>query len=139
QVDTPQNAYTTPQTPFVAGFLGAANIVDASIDRAAAQIILQDAIFPFPAECGSALHGDLTVAVKPENIILSRSAEGGAVEGEVQSVEYQGFLVSLRISVATLMLRSVALASAFPSIPAAGDRVFLTIDWPRCSFFDKRQ
>ena len=79
QIGTPEAIYEHPATAFVAGFVGASNIVDA----ASAERLVGRAQ-PF--------------ALRPERIRLGDGAADHAVEGTVASVQYHG--ASTRIEVA---------------------------------------
>ena len=80
QIGTPEEIYERPATAFVAGFVGASNIVDA---EAAERLIGQRRAF----------------SLRPERIRIGAAADGGhAVAGTVASVQYHG--ASTRIEVA---------------------------------------
>ena len=80
QIGTPEEIYERPATAFVAGFVGASNIIDA---EAAERLIGQRRAF----------------SLRPERIRIGAAADGGhAVAGTVASVQYHG--ASTRIEVA---------------------------------------
>jgi putative spermidine/putrescine transport system ATP-binding protein len=80
QVGTPEEIYERPATAFVAGFVGASNIVDAA---AAERLIGQRRAF----------------SLRPERIRIGPAPDGGhGVAGTVASVQYHG--ASTRIEVA---------------------------------------
>jgi putative spermidine/putrescine transport system ATP-binding protein len=80
QIGTPEEIYERPATAFVAGFVGASNIIDA---EAAERLIGQRRAF----------------SLRPERIRIGPAGDGGhAVGGTVASVQYHG--ASTRIEVA---------------------------------------
>ena len=80
QIGTPEEIYERPATAFVAGFVGASNIIDA---EAALRLIGQRRAF----------------SLRPERIQIGAAADGGhGATGTVASVQYHG--ASTRIEVA---------------------------------------
>lgn len=65
QLDRPSNIYATPQTLFVADFIGAMNLLNATVDGAILRIGAGD----LPAPRGLT-NGSATVAVRPEDVAL---------------------------------------------------------------------
>lgn len=88
QVDTPAGLYNRPKTPFVASFLGRANlwpgrVVAADGDRALVEVAGQR----IPAERGEAREGDeVLLFFRPEWIRIGE----GPLTAEVESAEYLG-------------------------------------------------
>ena len=78
QIGTPQEVYARPRTRFVADFVGTSNLLDA----AAAGALGPDVAGPRP-EAGA----DCLLALRPEDITLSRAADG---EAEVTRVTFLG-------------------------------------------------
>lgn len=113
QVDTPRALYLRPRTPFVARFVGTANVFD---DAMAATL------------CG--MSGDW--ALRPEHIRLN---EGGDVQvkGRVQAVQYQGAATryELLLESGDRLLVSRGNFASGPDIdgPAVGHEVLAS--WPR--------
>lgn len=73
QVDSPRGLYNRPRTPFVAGFVGTANVVEGALARQ-----LTGSERPF--------------SIRPEHIRFTRTAEGQqvCVEGRLVDVQYHG-------------------------------------------------
>jgi len=99
QVGTPQDLYYRPQTPFVAGFVGANNrIVGRATERSGAitEITTADGWAMRALQQGDGAVGDLIeLFVRPEIATLARSAADlppgqPAHSGEVQSVLFDG-------------------------------------------------
>lgn len=63
QIDSPQRIYQSPSTPFVAGFVGSANVLEGRV--ATNHFVVGDVHFPFVANDGEA-----TIAVRAEDLVL---------------------------------------------------------------------
>jgi spermidine/putrescine transport system ATP-binding protein len=79
QIGAPEDVYESPATPFVAGFLGASNLLPGrieSVDGAVAKVKLPEgAIVTLPSDRLPAQSGEVHVGVRPEKVDI-RSAEG---------------------------------------------------------------
>ena len=84
QVDTPEGLYESPQSPFVARFLGDSNLFTGTIERAEAAVTLRDgdAAWAVPAAVvdglGLTAGDEATIVVRPERMVLIPAAGGGA-------------------------------------------------------------
>jgi spermidine/putrescine transport system ATP-binding protein len=99
QLGTPQDLYYRPQTPFVAGFVGANNRIvgrTTRADGALAEVATADGWVVRALKSGAIAAGDaVEVFVRPEVAMLARSAaelppEHPLHAGEVQSVLFDG-------------------------------------------------
>ena len=99
QLGTPQDLYYRPQTPFVAGFVGANNRIagrTVNADGAIAEIATPDGWIVRALKSGAIAQGDaVEVFVRPEVAILARSAaqlppDQPRHSGKVQSVLFDG-------------------------------------------------
>jgi putative spermidine/putrescine transport system ATP-binding protein len=115
QVDSPRGLYNRPRTPFVAGFVGTANVVEGALARQ-----LTGSERPF--------------SLRPEHIRLTRSAEAQHVcmEGRLVDVQYHGassrYVVQVEGGrVLTVLVPSTG--SEQQGLPQPGEAVWLA--WPR--------
>ncbi|MFP2906924.1 ABC transporter ATP-binding protein [Pyxidicoccus sp. 3LFB2] len=69
QVDTPERLYREPATPFVAGFVGGANVLVGRVRGGDFHTAQGDVRFPLPAGL-TASDGDYTLVVRPEDLEL---------------------------------------------------------------------
>ncbi|MFI5495072.1 ABC transporter ATP-binding protein [Actinoplanes sp. NPDC051859] len=136
QLGTPREIYERPATRFVAGFIGAANLLDGAADSVADGIAVlaygpgERVLVPVP---DSVRPGDaLEVSVRPEKIGLSRDEPAGAgnstLTGVVADVVYHGTATSYTVKTGTgadLVVFGQNTASA-ADLAGPGDRVFLT-------------
>jgi spermidine/putrescine transport system ATP-binding protein len=99
QVGTPQELYYRPQTPFVAGFVGANNRLAgraARVDGSAVEIALAGGLAVHATASGTIDAGDAVAAyVRPEAIALARAADelpaaAQRLSGRVESLLFDG-------------------------------------------------
>jgi len=107
QVDAPRDLYLRPRTPFVAGFVGTANVFDA---RQASTLCAMQGIF----------------SLRPEHIRLNAPGEV-EVHGIVQAVQYQGAATRFELALSngtTLFVSQANLSDAhLPPSLAPGQQV----------------
>jgi ABC-type Fe3+/spermidine/putrescine transport system ATPase subunit len=124
QEGTPGEIYARPATAFASGFLGAANILPATIEAGAEGVaaILADGqrIALAPDEKA---RGAVRLMLRQEDITVS--AAGGAVGARVRTRIYLG---ARNRYVLTLAGQSVRVLTANDQVFAAGDTVSLAID-----------
>lgn len=82
QVGTPQEIYEEPANEFVAGFVGTANLLDATMENGR----LSFGFLDVDASNLPVTRGDVTVIVRPDDIDVGR----GPVEVEIVDIYYQG-------------------------------------------------
>jgi spermidine/putrescine transport system ATP-binding protein len=111
QCGVPRALYETPETAFVANFLGASNLVPVAVGHAhgdGTQLGLGS--FSLRAETCSLSQGDDAVAmIRPENIRLEAHGSTGEnrLPGMVEEVVYLGFHQEVRVRLATGTLLKV--------------------------------
>jgi len=94
QIGTPQEVYETPQTAFVADFLGKANMLAGTVSVAAGNSATVDLAIgqtvkvatPRPLGVGSAV----TVVVRPQKLSVGPAATTNRLSGRVVSTSYLG-------------------------------------------------
>jgi ABC-type Fe3+/spermidine/putrescine transport system ATPase subunit len=108
QVGTPLEIYERPTTRFVAGFIGDANLLEATAEAIEAEEVV--------ARVGAArvrarrqgweeLGASLTVCVRPERVRLGPAA-GHGLAGRVEDRAFSGSLVKYRLGVAGLRVHA---------------------------------
>ncbi len=136
QVGTPAEIYERPASRFVAGFMGAANILPGTVRTAGPDAVLDldgigpaQAAGPAPAAAGSALH----VALRPERL---RIAPGGAqgvntAPGTVTDSAYRGGTMDHHVRLqggATLLVSQPLADGVGAGLLAPGSAV--AVSWP---------
>ena len=132
QIGTPEDLYQRPASSFVANFVGTINFLPGIVETVsgtACRVALTNGIVveaSTHSECRSATR--VTIAVRPENVILGPDhpeAGGERLAGTVEQRRFLGNVVhySLRISSGELLLIEQSSSSAALKI---GDKVRLT-------------
>ena len=119
QIGTPRDIYFTPRNRFVAEFIGAANIIESSVENGC--LVLPGGRQPI------ASHANLAVAVamvRPESIRLTDAA-AAALTGTVDSVSFNGDRQRLVVSGATDKPLAVEVSNTVQA--KTGERVGLSI------------
>jgi putative spermidine/putrescine transport system ATP-binding protein len=86
QIGSPREVYETPDTPFVAGFVGVSNLLELPVERVAGDTVHlrlgeHDAVLAAAGTDGAAAPGRIAVVtVRPERIAL-RDGDGAVAEG----------------------------------------------------------
>jgi len=136
QVGTPREVYETPATPFVAQFLGAANLLEGYLDPLSRRFTAGEFIAYLPLLLGLPEGGSTVLTVRPEAVGIDAKDKMG-LPGQIETMEYLGLTTHVGVRVYGILLHAVV-----PSIPHArlfqrGGHVGVIIDWSRCSVFAK--
>ncbi len=125
QVGTPSEVYEYPSSPWVATFVGAANVVAGVAAGGAAETV----VGPVPIVAGIA--GRCRVVIRPEHLMV-----GNGDDGVVEAVEFYGHDTAYDIALdgARLQVRGIAAPRFRP-----GDRVSVTYAGPRAAAFAAAQ
>ena len=100
QVGAPQDVYELPATEFVAGFLGASNLLEGEVegangDRAKVRLAVGSTI-SLPAERLPVRHGAVEIGVRPEKLHITEAGDSGvdraenAIDATVSMSTYTG-------------------------------------------------
>jgi ABC-type Fe3+/spermidine/putrescine transport system ATPase subunit len=123
QVGSPTEVFDRPATPFVAGFLGGANMLSREEVHALGGL----------PGCDPGTGG--VVAVKPESVTLCARGTPDSLEGRVLGREFQGYLTELRLLVRGRSLLALLPSASVPSDVIPGRDTGLRIDWLRSTVF----
>ena len=139
QVGAPHAVYESPATEFVAGFLGASNLLEAEIesingDEAKVRLDAGDVV-ALPSRALPAQQGRVRVGVRPEKLRVAAtdasSATGSnSIEVSVEASTYTGVSTSLqcRTGDGSQVVVYVQNLSDAERAPESGDRIRLTWD-----------
>jgi len=128
QIGTPREIYACPATPFVADFIGIANIVPAKVlerKDGITTINLLGSICSKPSTCQVESGDDCKVVLRPEGLSLGHNGEIKAV---VISSIFMGESQDYTISVQGLSLEVKEYNPCNKEVFAAGSEIFLSID-----------
>jgi putative spermidine/putrescine transport system ATP-binding protein len=120
QIGTPRDIYFTPQSRFVAEFVGAANIIDAVCDGGA--LLTPGGTLPL---ADGAQNGPALAMIRPESIKLV-AAEGARWHGRVENVSFVGD--RQRVSVSGAASKPILVDVPNATAVSAGDAVGLSVD-----------
>ena len=121
QVAPPQEIYSKPKNMFVANFVGKVDFIKGKVEG---NKILLDNSNGQTLSNISSFKGDVVVAIRPENAILS---DDGEITGKVYSKFYLGDCNDLRVEIGNgNILRIIARASTYNTLNE-GDEVKIKI------------
>jgi iron(III) transport system ATP-binding protein len=132
QIGAPSEIYRQPQTAFVADFIGAANLLNATVadhpDVATLATVTIDghaiaARAPMPLR-----HGPARVVIRPEDISVSQSNAPSQLPARIQRRQYLGSRTSYVMALASGTLVTVERTGEGHDAHAAGDAVMLRFD-----------
>ena len=128
QIGAPHEIYTNPANKMVADFIGLVNFMQGEVsdDR----VYLQGTTASFPNTSG--VSGSATIAVRPENITMSRG--GGMLEGTLTHRFYLGDAVDYRVTVGDHDVRVIVKGADLKEF-ADGEKVYL--DFEKVMIFDR--
>ncbi len=113
QHGTPQELYRSPRTTFTADFIGAANIVSATVGTdGTAQVLSRSVAAPSGQE-----QGTTDVALRPESVVVTAPGKPGSVGAEGISVACGGDRYEYRVRTAgevTLLATASGIEDAYP-------------------------
>ncbi len=141
QIGTPTEIYNTPQTRFVASFVGTLNVLQAQVaDRASKLVLVDDQPVRVEYMNGAALGTPLSMALRPEAITLhSQSADGrdmasstNALHGTVEDVNFLGSVVRIRVRLRDQVINADSFNNPIAVLPGYGEPVMLTFPADAC-------
>lgn len=138
QVGTPLEIYEHPASPFVAQFVGGANLVDAMYDAERGTLTIGSAKVQLPKLISDMTGGKVKVTMKPEAVTLSPQPTKGMADALVESKEYLGFTTNFVVAAWGAQLRVSSMSSTVTEQITPGMQVGLSVDWSRCTFFPEK-
>ncbi|HEX4621287.1 MAG TPA: ABC transporter ATP-binding protein, partial [Myxococcaceae bacterium] len=102
QIDTPERLYREPSTPFVAAFVGGANVVEGNVEGRT--FVAGETRFALPDGL-AASNGPATLVVRAEELALDRSGTPLPLTARL----FLGHAVEYRFALGDQLLRSVGL------------------------------
>lgn len=128
QIGTPYEIYRNPANKMVADFIGLVNFVEGEVqgDR----VYISGTGVSFPNTSG--VTGSATIAVRPENITMSRSS--GTIEGTLVHRFYLGDAVDYRVQCKHHVIRVIVKGAELKEF-TDGEKVYL--DFDKIMVFDR--
>jgi spermidine/putrescine transport system ATP-binding protein len=133
QLGTPTELYETPATAYVAGFLGASNLIQGIVSGSDSVRLHHGPEVRVPASALNGRTGEVAVGIRPEKIELG-SGQPNAIEGTIVEQAYVGVATQYIVDTECGRL-SVYRQNASPGLNGAspGDRT--TLSWSPDSTF----
>ena len=128
QIGAPHEIYSNPANKMVADFIGLVNFLPGEITDGRVHIAGMATSLPN----NSNLTGEITIAVRPENITLS--AEKGTMQGILTHRFYLGDAVDYRVKVGEEMVRVIVKGADLGKFK---DGATVYLDFDRIMIFDK--
>lgn len=123
QVGAPQEVYSRPANRFVAEFVGEMNFIRSrNIGQGEIETPLGRLRCPVPPNCG--VGSDVILAIRPENLTLTRELAPGSARGMIVSVNYLGDSTLFEVEAGGVALR---VKQPGPPAYAVGDWVGLLL------------
>jgi ABC-type Fe3+/spermidine/putrescine transport system ATPase subunit len=135
QVGTPSSMYESPQSPFVAQFLGGANLVPASVNSGQSSVTVESLVIEVPRGFVGSNVGNVSLSIKPEAIVLNPPDRAGSYDATVVEKSYLGFTTDFVIATGGVSLRVTCVSSGETKRLVPGSHVRFHIDWSRCILF----
>ena len=122
QIGAPRDVYDSPESIYVADFLGLANLLPATVPVAGT---IQVAGRGFVAPTGAVV-GDCTVFARPERLRVV-GVDAGVVNGSVTDVVFVGSTTHIRVAVAERELQIVVPNDGDTRVPVPGSAIGVEI------------
>jgi spermidine/putrescine transport system ATP-binding protein len=102
QCGAPEEVYERPERPFVAGFIGISNLLEATVEDAGSVRLALGAVCAAPVPPGAPAGTPVHVSVRPEKIALDELLEDGmaALDGTVVERVYLGTTTQVIVELA---------------------------------------
>ncbi|MEA2228708.1 MAG: spermidine/putrescine transport system ATP-binding protein [Solirubrobacteraceae bacterium] len=101
QCGAPEEVYEHPARPFVAGFIGISNLLEATVEGAGSVRLAGGAVCPAPVPSGCAAGSVVQLSVRPEKIALDELEDGMvALDGHVVERVYLGTTTQVIVELA---------------------------------------
>ena len=135
QVGTPLEIYQHPVSPFVAQFVGGANLVDAVYAAEKRLLKVGSTEVHLPKLIPEMADGKVRVTIKPEAIMISTQPTKDMAGAMVEMKEYLGYTTHFVLAAWGVQLRVSSMSSSTTEQITPGMRVGFKVDWSRCTFF----
>jgi ABC-type Fe3+/spermidine/putrescine transport system ATPase subunit len=133
QVGQPAEVYEVPASPFVAEFLGGANVLKGRVAIRDLKIFIGSFAIAVPSTTLANLRdGNAALVVKPEAVILTPPGQKGEYEALITHKEYLGFTTNFVVQTNGVTLRVTAMTSALTKQLRIGTNTGVSFDWSRC-------
>lgn len=133
QVADPKTLYDSPVSRAVASFIGTMNFFRGRVVGCDATGILVDVAefgrIPLPKRDNGVLAPGtaVTVAVRPEKLLLSQAPSAGSAEGRIASILYLGDRSQIRLTIGSGNIPVTAMVPSGTGLPPAANTLFVAL------------
>lgn len=136
QVGTPTQIYNTPQTQFVATFVGTLNVLNAEITSPSDKYIALDGqqIRVEASLDFAPANKPLSITLRPESLTLSKVPDNQAnhLEGTIEEIYFLGSVVRIRVRLAKQSLNVDTFNNPNLRLPVPGESAFINFPVEAC-------
>ena len=139
QVGSPAEIYNEPASPFVAGFIGTLNMLDATVlDPEAGMVAVAGQAVEVGAGIGRETGARLRLALRPERIGLADSEDGAlnGLRGTITAASFLGSIVRVTLSIGGQPLCVDVLNADLSGIPREGAGITATFAPEACMILE---
>ncbi len=136
QIGTPLDIYNSPQTRFVASFVGTLNVLNAQvIDRANRRIAVDGQELSVVQTLPDPTERQVGIAIRPEAIHLHNSAGAGinSINGTVNDIYFLGSVVRIRVMLHDQFINADVFNNPNLELPERGQPVKLSFPPEACT------
>lgn len=135
QVGNPVEIYNTPQTQFVASFVGTLNVLKAQVIEPKDKRITIDNQIVTVETIPDGVGISVSVAVRPEAVTLNAQAQPGinTLHGSVEDIYFLGSVVRIRVRLTDQALNVDTFNNPNLALPARGEAVTLNFPPEACT------
>jgi iron(III) transport system ATP-binding protein len=137
QVDTPARLYHTPDTAFVAGFLGWENVFEGEVDPVHHCIRMKELGMSIPRAAGMPEAGPVLVVLAPEMVRVVTSEVQGGVAGIIEGVEFRGSSSLIILRLGGVKVQALVSGDRARQEWTEGQSVAAVCEWPFARVYRK--
>ncbi|MCL4559413.1 MAG: ABC transporter ATP-binding protein [Chloroflexi bacterium] len=133
QIGAPTDIYNDPSTEFVAQFVGQLNMIPVTeVDLRKGTCILAGQRVKFEPSPNQIISSEPRLAIRPEELHLGTGEGRNALQGRVESVQFLGSVVRLRVHVDSAIFSADLFNERRITLPRAGDEVVISFPEQSC-------
>lgn len=131
QTGTPRDIYESPQSKFVASFVGSVNVIDAFVknDNIFVKGLSKENAGKFTLRQDEIVDGDIVLLARPEEVAISKeNSLENTLPGAIKGIYYRGGFYEIDVTVGTNHIKSVMDKELFQEQPLQnGENVYVRL------------
>src|SRR5664279_2696889 len=141
QIGTPLEIYNTPQTPFVASFVGTLNVLNVTVeDQRAGRVMVDDQAITIGKQIEESKGQVVALAIRPEAFAVMNGSvppNTNSLQGTVEDMYFLGSVLRLRVRVGKQLVNADMFNNLHLEIPARGQALTLSFMPEACMMLGK--